>query len=237
MGAALSRANVDVVPSQNGTSGPVSNVLEGSSVTDANGIESQAYDALARGFVSPQPAGPDTSHRRPRSNRKTQMQVSRTSLPRHTHIAAYFTSLLLSNMIQAIGMLINIHWVIHGGVFSGSLCSVQGPSALPPFLIRSFDGNPETITGAFKQAGNVGAALWSFMLALHTFNLLFLRLKIATSAWNQWLTLYIGWSSILFVVLIGPLVIQSKDKGPYFSVSGYWCARSPLVPHTHMTKL
>lgn len=73
----------------------------------------------------------------------------------------------------------------------------------------------------------------SFMIALHTFNLLFLRMKM--TALGQWVTVAIGWTAVLFVIIIGPLAIQTPEKGPYFGISGYWfvfvCLYSHHTPH------
>lgn len=72
----------------------------------------------------------------------------------------------------------------------------------------------------------------SFMIALHTFNLLFLRRKM--TALGQWLTIAIGWTAVLFIIIIGPLAIQTPEKGPYFGISGYWfvsvCLNSDNTP-------
>lgn len=72
----------------------------------------------------------------------------------------------------------------------------------------------------------------SFMIALHTFNLLFLRRKM--TALGQWLTIIIGWTAVLFIIIIGPLAIQTAEKGPYFGISGYWfvfvCSISENTP-------
>lgn len=126
---------------------------------------------------------------------------------KRTHFVAYFNSLLLANLLQAIGTLMNAQWVIKGAVYGGGLCSVQG---------------------GIKQMGNVAAALWSFMIALHTFNLLFLRRKM--TALGQWLTIIIGWTAVLFIIIIGPLAIQTAEKGPYFGISGYWCWITDAYP-------
>ncbi|KAI0065276.1 hypothetical protein BV25DRAFT_1913882 [Artomyces pyxidatus] len=123
-----------------------------------------------------------------------------THLGDHTHILALFGSLLLSNLWQAVGTILNTQWVIDGGVTYGSVCRVQG---------------------GIKQTGNVGAAFWSFMLSLHAFRLLFLRHKFTQR--GKWLTLGLGWAAILLIVLIGPFAIQNKDHGPYFGPSGFWC--------------
>ncbi|KAJ7842399.1 hypothetical protein B0H13DRAFT_2365236 [Mycena leptocephala] len=74
----------------------------------------------------------------------------------NTHINGYFKSLLLANAIQSFGTVMNFKWAADREVTSGVFCSAQG---------------------GIKQAGNVATALWSLVLALHLFNLLFLRLK------------------------------------------------------------
>ncbi|KAH9057940.1 hypothetical protein EDB83DRAFT_2224728 [Lactarius deliciosus] len=125
---------------------------------------------------------------------------SHSRLGEYTYIPALFGSLLTSNLLQSIGTLINLRWVLHGGVFPGKLCGVQG---------------------GIKHAGNVGAAVWSFALALHAFRLLFLRTRVARR--TKWLALTLGWLFITIIVSIGPLALQRKDRGPYFGPSGYWC--------------
>ncbi|KAJ7669463.1 hypothetical protein DFH06DRAFT_1181260 [Mycena polygramma] len=118
----------------------------------------------------------------------------------NTHINGYFRSLLLANFVQSFGTVMNFKWAAEGGVTSGMFCSAQG---------------------GIKQAGNVATALWSFVLALHLFNLLFLRAKSTTAGF--WCTIVTGWSVVALVVIIGPTVIQRRDKGPYFGISGAWC--------------
>ena len=60
--------------------------------------------------------------------------------------------------------------------------------------------------GAIKNTANLGTAFWSFIIALHTFNLLFLRAR-ATRI-GCWLTLTFVWTLVLFLVTIGPFVIE-----------------------------
>ncbi|KAH9993339.1 hypothetical protein BJV74DRAFT_884449 [Russula compacta] len=110
----------------------------------------------------------------------------------YTHIPVIFGSLIVSNLLQSIGTIVNIRWVVIGSVSAGTLCSFQG---------------------GIKQVGNVGAAVWSFSLALHAFLLLFMRIRISTH--SKWLTLGLGWSFIIFVVAIGPLAIQKKALEQY----------------------
>ncbi|KAH9968197.1 hypothetical protein BC827DRAFT_1152477 [Russula dissimulans] len=123
------------------------------------------------------------------------------------HIPAVFGSLIASNLLQAIGTIINTRWVLLGGVEPGSLCSFQG---------------------GIKQAGNVGTAVWSFTLALLAFCLLFLRARVSTRL--VWSMIAVGWSLIAFVVAIGPLALRTKALGPYFGPSGFWCWISESYP-------
>lgn len=74
--------------------------------------------------------------------------------------------------------------------------------------------------GALKNAANNGIALWSFMIALHVFNLLFLRWHTTLAGMTA--TLIGGWSAVAMIVLLGPSVFEKPDR-PYFGVSGYWC--------------
>lgn len=117
-----------------------------------------------------------------------------------THVLPYFVSLLIANVLQAAGTSMNVKWVLDRAVQEGAFCTLQG---------------------ATKQAGNVGMALWSFVLAAHIFNLLFLRWKCTLRA--LLITLLGGWLSIALVVSIGPLAVQKQNLGPYFGPSGYWC--------------
>jgi len=126
---------------------------------------------------------------------------------RYIHVIAYYASLLVSNGLQAIGTIMNFKWVSQGAVTPGQFCSTQG---------------------GIKQAGNVGTALWSFFIAVHLFNLLFLRFpetKIGLFA-----TLVLGWALIALVVLAGPAAIEKPQRGPYFGVAGLWCWITPEYP-------
>ncbi|TBU23649.1 hypothetical protein BD311DRAFT_703548 [Dichomitus squalens] len=118
-----------------------------------------------------------------------------------TRIMPFFVSLLVANVLQAIGTIINSKWVNDRNVVAGHLCTAQG---------------------GIKQAGNVGMALWSFALALHVFMLLFKR-RVALTAVLSWVLLGVGWFLVAFVVAIGPLAIQTRARGSYFGPSGFWC--------------
>ncbi|KAM5531402.1 hypothetical protein V8D89_014926 [Ganoderma adspersum] len=118
-----------------------------------------------------------------------------------TRIMPFFVSLLVANVLQAVGTIINAKWVNDRNVVAGHICTAQG---------------------GIKQAGNVGMALWSFALSLHVFMLLFKR-RMALNALMSWVLLGVGWFLVAFVVAIGPLAIETTGRGSYFGPSGFWC--------------
>ncbi|KAJ7599278.1 hypothetical protein C8J56DRAFT_916302 [Mycena floridula] len=126
--------------------------------------------------------------------------MPRTKQHQRTQMLGYFICLLVSNLIQSIGTVMSLKWVQLEGVFYGGFCSAQG---------------------GIKQAGNVGNALWSLAISVHLFYLLFMRRSISTPRYIA--ILITGFFFIIFVVVIGPLSIQSPAKGPYFGISGDWC--------------
>ncbi|KAJ7655328.1 hypothetical protein B0H17DRAFT_1163434 [Mycena rosella] len=117
-----------------------------------------------------------------------------------THLNGYFRSLLLANAVQAFGTVLNFKWAADGGATEGPFCSAQG---------------------GIKHAGNIATAIWAFVLALHLFNLLFLRLQ--STKFGFWCTIAGGWAVVVLIVVIGPAAIQTPAKGPYYGVSGAWC--------------
>ncbi|KAF8757035.1 G protein-coupled glucose receptor regulating Gpa2 [Rhizoctonia solani] len=113
-----------------------------------------------------------------------------------THIGVYFLSLMTADLSQAIGGIMNIRWVAARHVSIGRFCTAQA---------------------AIKQFANVGAALWSIIIAIHTFRLLFFNAH--TSNFMCFATLVVIWGGIITVVAAGPTVIQTPSKGDYFGIT------------------
>ncbi|KAH9852511.1 hypothetical protein C2E23DRAFT_730877 [Lenzites betulinus] len=132
----------------------------------------------------------------------------RTLSLRNTRILPLFASLLIANILQAVGTLMNSKWAMDRTVVSGNFCRAQG---------------------GIKQAGNVAMALWSFTLSLHVFMLLFSRVAITKTL--SWLLLFTGWYMVGFVVVIGPAAFETPARGPYFGPTGYWCWITSAYPH------
>jgi hypothetical protein len=65
------------------------------------------------------------------------------------------------------------------------------------------------------------------MISLHLFNLLFLRYPSTKAGF--WMTIIVGWSVLITIVVIGPLAIETKEQGPYFGISGTWCVTTLIL--------
>ena len=145
--------------------------------------------------------------------------LTRFSGSLRSQIMPYFVCLLVANLLQAAGTFMNVRWVMDREVVAGHYCSFQG---------------------GLKNGGNVGMALWwvvvlllntrdgfsdipwhrSFILSLHIFSVLFLRLKPSSA--GRYIVVIVGWAAIATVVAVGPLAIQTKSRGSYFGPSGFW---------------
>ncbi|EJD48831.1 hypothetical protein AURDEDRAFT_112865 [Auricularia subglabra TFB-10046 SS5] len=110
------------------------------------------------------------------------------------HMTAYFYSLLFSSILKALSVIMSAKWV-SGPMMPSAFCSLQA---------------------AFKLTGNVGTAVWSMVISLHIFNLLFLSLK--PIKWSLPAVLASVWSLLLADVLIGPVAFGSKFYGPFDGV-------------------
>ncbi|TDL22657.1 hypothetical protein BD410DRAFT_788484 [Rickenella mellea] len=117
-----------------------------------------------------------------------------------SHVAAYFLSLMVTDLFQAVGSIMNSRWVRENSVVPDGFCTAQG---------------------AIKMAADVGTALWTLVIAIHTFNVLFLR--IHPGKYTLACALIFGWSFIAIMVMLGPLSINNAANGPFFGISGYWC--------------
>lgn len=141
---------------------------------------------------------------------------TRSSIDQHlfvrTHVAAYFISLLLSDLIQALGSILNARWIHDMAVVVGDVCVLQG---------------------VLKQTADVATAFWTLVIAIHTFCLLFLELK--PSRFVLLTTLIAGWSGIATIVIAGPAALDTAHHGPFYGISGYWCWISPQYTTSRIT--
>jgi len=117
-----------------------------------------------------------------------------------TGVAPYFVSMLICDVFQSIGSIMNARWVQSSSVNVGGFCTSQA---------------------VIKHIADVGVAIWALVIAFHTFLLLFFGVTIP-----KWavLTALVGANGIIILlVCLGPTVLDSKTRGPFYGISGYWC--------------
>ncbi|KAJ7594675.1 hypothetical protein C8J56DRAFT_821572 [Mycena floridula] len=121
-----------------------------------------------------------------------------------THVFAYFLCILTCDLLQAIGSIMNSAWIRQMSVSLGDYCTAQA---------------------VIKHMADVATAFWSLVIAIHTFCLIVLGVKLRQFV--LWTTMFGGWSAIFAVVIAGPASLETYEKGPFFTISGYWCWISP----------
>ncbi|KIK70868.1 hypothetical protein GYMLUDRAFT_148385 [Collybiopsis luxurians FD-317 M1] len=117
-----------------------------------------------------------------------------------TNVHCYFINLMIFDLIQAIGGIMDVKWVAIGGVSEGPFCTAQG---------------------VLKQVGDVGVALSCLrkqIIALHTFGVLVLRRSAPTRV--AIFGLLSIWTSISLIVGISFATHKGKD---YYGNTQYWC--------------
>ncbi|KAG6328510.1 hypothetical protein ID866_10579 [Astraeus odoratus] len=107
-----------------------------------------------------------------------------------THIHYYFLNLMICDLILSIGGLLNIKWVAEARVYADPLCTVQG---------------------LFKQVGDVGVALSTMAIALHTLQILVFDWK--SSPKFALVVLAIIWLVVIILVAV-PNAVQHNIYGP-----------------------
>jgi hypothetical protein len=73
------------------------------------------------------------------------------------------------------------------------------------------------------------------IIAVHTFNLLFLRILVPRKV--MWAALIGGWAAVITFILGGPAVLDVAHNGPFFAISGYWCWISGEYPVPRITSV
>lgn len=117
-----------------------------------------------------------------------------------TGVAPYFVSMLVCDVLQSVGSIMNTRWVQSSSVHVGAFCTSQA---------------------VMKHVADIGVAIWALVIAFHTFFLLFFSISIPR--WASFTTLICANTVVVMLVCLGPTVLDSKTRGPFYGISGYWC--------------
>lgn len=115
-------------------------------------------------------------------------------------IGLQFMSLLLFDFIQSIGSVLHIPWIYNAHVEEGLTCTVQG---------------------IFKQFGDVGVALTTSSIAIHTF--LVLAFKVEIRPIHAKVVVGLTYFAVVLVVVIGFAIGASRKRSSIYGDTGYWC--------------
>ena len=83
------------------------------------------------------------------------------------------------------------------------------------------------------MSSQCGAAIFTFVIATHTFSLLFLRRQWSDR--TSYIVLIISWALLLLQLCIENFILAEPSRAPYYGVSGYWCWITPEYPTERYT--
>jgi hypothetical protein len=106
---------------------------------------------------------------------------------------------LVCDLIQALGGLMNMKWVVDAAVKEGSFCVAQG---------------------IIKQLADVGTALSAGNVAIYTFSALIFRLKPDSNVFRASLIVAGIWISIILDIAIN---VGVNGASNFYTPTGYWC--------------
>ncbi|KAH8918582.1 hypothetical protein BT69DRAFT_1353787 [Atractiella rhizophila] len=118
----------------------------------------------------------------------------------NTQFGALFINLLISDFVQSFGFGLNYYWI--GDRFGShqGVCTVQALAI---------------------EGGDVGSAIWSLIIAVHT--MLFIVLEYKPPTWSIVLVIASVWILIIGLSIAGPLLLQTAASGPFYTAAGTWC--------------
>jgi len=117
-----------------------------------------------------------------------------------SHVGIYFISLIIGDAATMTGFFMSMRWSIVGRVQAGDYCVAQA---------------------ALKQSGNVAVALSCAAIAFHTFFTVFLQVTVPR--WTRYVVTILIWATVATTSLIGPFMIQTPERGPWWGISSQWC--------------
>ncbi|KAI1797431.1 hypothetical protein LXA43DRAFT_1089296 [Ganoderma leucocontextum] len=120
----------------------------------------------------------------------------------HTQFGAYIASLMLSNALSSLGMMVNSQWAADKMVTEGTLCNAQG---------------------ILSQIGDMGGAYFSGTIAIHSFNSLVFRNKVP--GWLCLAATIFGWL-VAILLAATPTWIPHLPFGPIYGINELSCGIS-----------
>ncbi|KAF8583204.1 hypothetical protein K439DRAFT_76324 [Ramaria rubella] len=112
----------------------------------------------------------------------------------------YMLSLLVSDLLQGVGILLDIKWVVEGSVRCGAYCTTQG---------------------VLSQMGETGVALATLAIAVHTFFIIFFR-KGAKKVLLASIIVCVMWTYVV-IFIAASAAGHNKGQDEFYTPTPYWC--------------
>ncbi|VDB99557.1 unnamed protein product [Peniophora sp. CBMAI 1063] len=137
-----------------------------------------------------------------------------------TSLVFYFVSALVCEALSALSGVMTATWISDMQVFSGGLCTAQG---------------------FFKHFSDVGLAIWTVVITVQAFIVLWraqessqdgsakeftfalLGRTLPAIMFYKWFILSTTWFAIGFIVMLGPAIGSGTDHGDFYGVFGESC--------------
>ena len=86
----------------------------------------------------------------------------------------------------------------------------------------------------YLLSSQVGTAIFTFVIGVHTFTHLFLRRKYSDR--TCYIALFVAWGLLFFELSIENFILaKPKENRPFYGIAGYWCWITPLHPIERFT--
>ncbi|KZO91116.1 hypothetical protein CALVIDRAFT_366610 [Calocera viscosa TUFC12733] len=135
-----------------------------------------------------------------------------------THLGMYVFCLLVTNLASALGGILQAAWAIRTAMGQ----DLQQSGAMSALL---WDFGTCQAQGWLTQIGDVGSAIWTVVMGLHSFRTLVLHRYLTFR--GVAIALVIGWFLTFFFAFAGPLIALGNGAsfyGPVFAEDGpLWC--------------
>jgi hypothetical protein len=119
-----------------------------------------------------------------------------------TQIGTLILCLLISDLIQSLAGILQLHWTSRGSIMDDGSCELQGASLM---------------------LGNIGTGIFSAMISVLTFLHVVMRKDTATKTWYTTAMVSIGCGIAIVLNLIGPLAFNGNKGAEWFGIAGGWC--------------
>jgi len=138
-----------------------------------------------------------------RSSKEVSSPTHHRQVSIHTQGYFWLVNLFVADFVQSLGLVTVFHQLSQDHVEAGAFCNFQG------FMINS---------------GDIASAIWSFIIAVHTFFLLAggrrYRAWVAEKSMSgntRWFLCAAVWVFVIFIGVIGLILIQRihPEKGPF----------------------